>query len=1700
MWDVFAEEAIKLPMRGFKFNVDTGDSAPVCCKTPRYGLHEAKIILELVEQLEKNGLIHDDLDSPYGALVVLASKPHQGHKHWSEFVWRFCVSYKALNRVTRPFAYPTRRCDDAARDIGDSKYFITMDLMSGYWQIVLTEAAQSKLAFFVPNGKKTWGVMPMGATNAHPAYCAIMEILKKKWDAKAVSEGLCLTGINVSAKRTSNMSSTIEAKVGSENVVDDICLHGNHIPKLLAYFRIVLTFFMHYRVTVSLKKCRLLPSSAEFVGYDMEADGNRPAKSKDHLFENLRISKPESMGDLRILIGLLGFYQEWIPLFEVRIKQWRDYQKDLPPGKQSKEDEKNYFELHWNESDEKLRTELLNEIKQRPTLARPNFSRRFYLKTDWSAQGKAAVLLQACPESDEARKLEEEEIAGALCKLETTVSAGELRLRPISFISARNTKAEESYHSFIGEAFTGLWAMNKYRRYLFGAEFTWLTDCSGGLKFFEAEEMPNHATQRWRMQMLMYDFTMAHRPDRMMKEVDALNRYNMWTAEWRTPGDDKEDGLSILKPKPFTSLIAREIINKSHGRTPCTNVRIAETGPEAAPKTELAIAADTTRKIWVLHAATCPVSESCHEAGIKAVVSAYIEDRHILGANPHELTTTNYFCSSKELAKRLETAQETVDWIVAATGGATEQHWWTEERTTQFQNLVLTAAKHHQLQALILIERMEEDKLAMKSDPREWIATDMEWSKLNITMQATEFGGTIESLHRVCIAVRNNETLEHINLQNQAAQPLLRKLDDPNNVADDVMQIHELATMERPRPSTQQQPDASVIAARVQLPPDEDTNRQGTEWTNVYDINQPGPSLLTAGNLWFGAAFAIEVPNDLTNGTGIRGLRPQELMRVYGFSKEQQSRFLALSNGEMLHFISGACPSSLLTTVMEALHKAERKSPRLKVTDQTKQQTTPDQQTDSEETQKLRLILRTMTAFEINNVTSLPMPTKATWQEATQQDADLSKILTTMLHNNNIERAELKDKRYHDEWKANRLEVEDGLLYRYEASKRASLRQVRTRIVPTSLRLTVFAALHPSPMAGHSGFEKTYWRIATRFWWPNMASDIRTNVLSCAMCRAANITSHEAQQIMKTLHSDAPFDVIALDVWSPGHQVTNKKMRGGLLTGLCVMTGFAGVGPLQSEKAEDGATCAYQHFFIARGLPLLVVIDDGSTFKGFLLRLLGILGIAHYCVTKENHRAIICERFHRYLNKVEKIHAAECQSYEEWLMGALFAVYAWNASPVDGTDICRSMAAIGRDFPFPIDVENNAIVPRQHTFQGDQVLEHLSVAFPLLQKQRTLLNILTQERRERHRELKDAAKTTKAFAIGDLVLVRKQVQTKDKAPAKLRIRARGPYRILEKIHEGTYMIQKLPFVSDAGKAGKAYKESAARMELLPSTLQLHKTVAGIDTRMATFDREAVPHPLENTLGIIDFGAYSKALPDKPFAYDRIADLWPDIELDESDSSSEEPEPTSEANQSPIAKRTRARTEAPNNNKKRSKWGPAIITAESTLQGNINASHDKMFFIRFKMPSNTRYQWYVVQARPENSDPDETKKSGKYLVRWFIRHPDDSKNKTLKECRYWPEVHSLRKDGSMGPIVPVRPAKIDGFLETRQHAFAAYEDKVDLLRDGIVGPFDLQKHIQNKTNEHTIAAEQWDLLESRGHQFGVDTSNIGDVSPLQTSRK
>lgn len=76
--------------------------------------------------------------------------------------------------------------------------------------------------------------------------------------------------------------------------------------------------------------------------------------------------------------------------------------------------------------------------------------------------------------------------------------------------------------------------MNKLKKYLLGREFTWITDCSGIQRFFDTEMDPTHTMQRWKMEMLRFQFTVVHRPSKMMAECDLLSRYNRKADELRT--------------------------------------------------------------------------------------------------------------------------------------------------------------------------------------------------------------------------------------------------------------------------------------------------------------------------------------------------------------------------------------------------------------------------------------------------------------------------------------------------------------------------------------------------------------------------------------------------------------------------------------------------------------------------------------------------------------------------------------------------------------------------------------------------------------------------------------------------------------------------------------------------------------------------------------------------------------------------------------------------------------------------------------------------------------------------------------------------------------------------------------------------------------------------------------------------------------
>jgi hypothetical protein len=58
--------------------------------------------------------------------------------------------------------------------------------------------------------------------------------------------------------------------------------------------------------------------------------------------------------------------------------------------------------------------------------------------------------------------------------------------------------------------------LNALSHFLWGSQFTWITDFSGLERFFAGEDQPSHMLSCWRMQLLGYDFTTVHCPGTML--------------------------------------------------------------------------------------------------------------------------------------------------------------------------------------------------------------------------------------------------------------------------------------------------------------------------------------------------------------------------------------------------------------------------------------------------------------------------------------------------------------------------------------------------------------------------------------------------------------------------------------------------------------------------------------------------------------------------------------------------------------------------------------------------------------------------------------------------------------------------------------------------------------------------------------------------------------------------------------------------------------------------------------------------------------------------------------------------------------------------------------------------------------------------------------------------------------------------------
>ena len=119
-------------------DVDTGDSPPLKQSPRRPPLSAGNAEDDIIDDMLATGVIEPST-SEWASPVCLVKKPDGSY--------RFCIDYRRVNAVSRKDAFPIPDIQDALDSLRGARWFATLDLLSGYWQLGMTDRAKNDLLF-----------------------------------------------------------------------------------------------------------------------------------------------------------------------------------------------------------------------------------------------------------------------------------------------------------------------------------------------------------------------------------------------------------------------------------------------------------------------------------------------------------------------------------------------------------------------------------------------------------------------------------------------------------------------------------------------------------------------------------------------------------------------------------------------------------------------------------------------------------------------------------------------------------------------------------------------------------------------------------------------------------------------------------------------------------------------------------------------------------------------------------------------------------------------------------------------------------------------------------------------------------------------------------------------------------------------------------------------------------------------------------------------------------------------------------------------------------------------------------------------------------------------------------------------------------------------------------------------------------------
>jgi hypothetical protein len=194
------------------------------------------------------------------------------------------VDYKKLNALTVKNKFPLPVIDELLDELVGAQWFTTLDMSSGFYQILVVEDDIAKTAFQTHNGHYEYQVMPYGVTSGPATFQHEMN--------------------------------TVLAPILRKFVVvfiDDILIYSRTCAEHLHHIKEVFALLHKHQFKVKLSKCSFAKRELAYLGHVISAQGVATDPTKVNIIKHW--PTPTRTKEVRSFLGMAGYYRKFVQGF-----------------------------------------------------------------------------------------------------------------------------------------------------------------------------------------------------------------------------------------------------------------------------------------------------------------------------------------------------------------------------------------------------------------------------------------------------------------------------------------------------------------------------------------------------------------------------------------------------------------------------------------------------------------------------------------------------------------------------------------------------------------------------------------------------------------------------------------------------------------------------------------------------------------------------------------------------------------------------------------------------------------------------------------------------------------------------------------------------------------------------------------------------------------------------------------------------------------------------------------------------------------------------------------------------------------------------------------------------------------------------------------------------------------------------------------